>query len=144
MLTLEGFLFGYFELEVNIFIFQPVILTVKFMWSVTAKEMLDPTLPLGHDTQLEPCFSPWQRKYCSSNETNQDRSNWHSSGKNTYLSRVFGLGGITLHMIDYAPAYTKRVVFFTYCVVDVFCKKSIFFAVNHTLGVPKWAELFAV
>ena len=55
--------------------------------------------------------------------------------------------GITLHMTGYALAYTKSVEkgsFLTYDIVDVFCKKGIFFAVNCTLGVPEWVELFAV
>ena len=49
-------------------------------------------------------------------------------------------GGVTLHMTDYAPAYTKSVEkgsILDINVVDVFCKKGIFLAVNHTLGVPK-------
>ena len=56
--------------------------------------------------------------------------------------------GVTLHMIDYAPTYTKSVengsFFLTYNVVNVFCKKGIFFTANRTLGVPKRVELFAV
>ena len=56
-------------------------------------------------------------------------------------------GGVTRHMTGYAPAYTKSVEkgsFLTYDVINVFCKKGIFFAANCTLGVPKWVELFAV
>ena len=49
-------------------------------------------------------------------------------------------GGVTLHMTGYAPTYTKSVEkgsFLTNDGVDVFCKKSIFFAINRTLGVPE-------
>ena len=50
-------------------------------------------------------------------------------------------------MTDYAPAYTKSVEkgsSFTYNVIDVFCKKGIFFAANRTLGVPEWVKLLTV
>ena len=50
--------------------------------------------------------------------------------------------GITLHMTGYAPAYTRSLVFLTYNVADVLCKKGIFFATNRILGVPKWVKLF--
>ena len=49
-------------------------------------------------------------------------------------------GGVTLHMTCYTPAYTKGVEkgsFLTYDVIDVFCKKGIFFAANRTLGIPE-------
>ena len=32
----------------------------------------------------------------------------------------------------------------TYDIIDVFCKKGVFFAANRILGVPKWVKLFAV
>ena len=53
--------------------------------------------------------------------------------------------GVTLHMTGYAPTYTKSVEkgsFLTNDGVDVFCKKGVFFAINRTLGVPEWVELF--
>ena len=43
-------------------------------------------------------------------------------------------------MTGYAPAYTKSVEkgsFLTYNVVNVFCRKDIFFAANRTLGGPE-------
>ena len=60
---------------------------------------------------------------------------------------LFDPGGVSLHMTGYAPTYTKSVEkgsFLTYNVLDVFCKKGIFFAANRTLGVPEWVEIFTV
>ena len=48
--------------------------------------------------------------------------------------------GVALHMTGYAPACTKSVQkgsFWTYNVIDVFCKKGILFTAYPTLGVPE-------
>ena len=42
-----------------------------------------------------------------------------------------------------AQKASKRVIFWTYNVVDVFCKKGIIFAAYRTLGVPEWGSEFA-
>ena len=44
--------------------------------------------------------------------------------------------GVTLDMTGYAPAYTEKGSF-SHDVIDVFCKKDIFFAANRTLEVPE-------
>ena len=48
-------------------------------------------------------------------------------------------GRVTLDMTGYAHAYTNSVekgTFLIYDVVDVFCKRGIFFTANRTSGVP--------